>query len=117
MSRSPKTVPSRALPDVASEQVRRDHAQAIAELQKAPAASTQIINGVELANAAYTRVPHGLGRAPRMVTISPIFAGSAPTSGRIFEERGAAAGANRAKAIVLYATGYGSAITVDIEVK
>lgn len=104
------TLKEHRLADPQAEEVRRNRDAAIVELQdQAP----QIIKGVELVEAVAKRVPHNLGRPPNMVIVSPIFLGSS-TPGRIVEER---AGVDRSKAIELYAFGFGSTVTVDVEVK
>ena len=101
------------LVDPTADEVRQNHAACIAELQGMPAATAEIISNVELADGVTTYIPHGLGRAPRMVIVSPIFVGSS-TSGRFVEDRD---GVDRTKAIKLTSIGFGSAVTVDLEVK
>lgn len=98
------------LADTGAEEVRRNHGQAIAEIQAL--VERDIINDVVLEPSTETRVPHRLGRTPQMVVVSPIFDGSS-SNGRILEIR---TSNDRAKAIVLYATGFTTAITVDVQV-
>jgi hypothetical protein len=93
--------------------VRREHEKAIRELQGLPAMQTRIIADVSLADATATPVAHGLGRAPRMLIVSPPRGPS--TSGRIEEIRSSTY--DRTKVIALKATGFGATVTVDIEVK
>lgn len=106
------TIRAQRLADSGAEEVRRNHSQAIAEIQDL--VERDIINDVVLVNGVYTRVPHGLGRPPRMVVVSPIFDGSS-SAGRILEGRSGVV-IDRAKAIFLYATGFTTTITVDVMV-
>jgi len=103
---------AKRLDDVDAEAVRRSHAQAIEELQAAPAMRTRIIKDVVVPDNGTVLVAHGLGRVPEIVLTSP--------------ERGAAAvgvlgegrvGFDRAKYIQLRANGFAAPITVDVEVK
>lgn len=100
------------LADEQLERVRRNHGDAIAELQRLPASSTRTIRDIVLADGVATPVPHGLGR-PAFVTVSPPRGIS--LSGRIEEVRDGAHDRNRY--VVLKQTGCGANITVDIEVK
>jgi hypothetical protein len=93
-----------------AERVRRNHAEAIAELQASPLWRVRIVE-VTLADGVETTVAHGLGRAPRMLWISP--PRGATSTGRIDEIRG---GTRRADVVVLKATGWGATITVDVAV-
>jgi hypothetical protein len=97
------------LPDQLLERVRRNFADAIAELQKLPAAFLRIKSTVVLADGETTMVAHGLGRAPMLVIVSP--PRGAISSGRIEEVR---SGVDSAKYIALKAIGYGGAVTVDV---
>jgi len=94
--------------------MRRNFADAIAELQKLPMASAKVISGVELASGVDTLVPHGLGRAPIMHWPSSVrAAGGVPSAGVIEEYRD---GVDRTRYIKLRASGYGATITVDLVV-
>lgn len=101
------------LVDNTNERVRRNHAEAIVELQKGPCASTRILTDVELQDGVTTKIPHTLGRKPLMTIVSP--ARGAVSSGRIEEVRDGSY--DRGQYIALKATGWGATITVDIEVK
>lgn len=94
------------------ELVRREHARKIIELQQLPSTATRILNDRELASGVTTLIPHGLGRAPKIVLVSP--PRGASSTGRIEEVRTAV---DRTKYIALVATGWGATITVDVEVK
>lgn len=98
------------LADTGAEEVRRNHHDAIGELQLL--ADRDVVSGVSLANGTATRVPHRLGRAPDIVTIS--VPRGATAAGYIVETR---TGIDTSKAIMLTASGYGATITVDVEVK
>lgn len=100
------------LNDDVAERVRRSHAQAIHELQDAPASSLLLIAGVTLAEGVATQVPHGLGRVPTFVREST--PRGAVSAGRIDEIRDGSV--DRAKFVLLKATGYGATITVDVQV-
>lgn len=99
------------LDDETAERVRRSHAEAITALQAAPAVSAVVLADVALVDAVATPIPHGLGRVPRRVLVSP--SRGATSTGRIVETRD---GIDREKYLVLTATGHGATIKVDIEV-
>jgi hypothetical protein len=96
------------LSDDTADRVRRNHAEAIVELQSAPFSGGRVIGGVTLGDGVETPIAHGMGRAPRWVCHSPVRGAS--TSGRIEEVR------RDAKLVILQATGYGAAITIDLVV-
>ena len=97
------------LADRDTDRVRRNHAEAITELQSTPGAGARVLENVELADGVDTPVPHGLPRSPRWVQAS---APRGPASaGRIEEIRGSI---DRSRAVTLRATGYGATITVDV---
>ena len=100
------------LADPTLERVRQEHAAAIRELQLAPAAEMRVLLSVALADGVDTPVPHGLGRAPLWVRESTVRGGV--TAGFVEEIR--TGSADRAKYVVLRATGYGATITVDLAV-
>jgi len=100
------------LDDPKIEEFRRNIARCLRELQEMPASSTVIIESVSLVDSTATVIPHGLGRVPRIVLVSP--PRSATATGRIVETRD---NIDRSRAIILTATGHGATITVDIEVK
>lgn len=99
------------LADTTAEQVRRDHHDAIVELQQQPLVGGLVVADVVLADGVATRVPHKLGRAPIFVKDS--CPRGAASNGRVDEIRD---GTDRAKAIVLKASGWGASITVDVVV-
>lgn len=109
MSLRPVVTPR--LPDTQAEEARRVIVDAVRELQALPAAAMTVLPGVELADGALVSVGHGLGRPPRYVSCStprgPV------SSGCVEEVRD---GTDRARVIVLRATGYGATITVDVAV-
>ena len=98
------------LDDPQLERLRLDTRDRIRELQALPRA-TSIIN-VSLADATTTPVPHGLGRKPIHVSISPPRGGS--TAGWIGEVRDGTY--DLTKFVVLVANGFGATITVDLMV-
>lgn len=93
-----------------AERVRRDHHEAIRELQDSPLASARVIQGVELESGAETPVAHGLGRRPRIVLVSPPRDPS--STGRIEEIR--SSDHDRTSVVALKASGWGATITVDL---
>jgi hypothetical protein len=100
------------LDDEKAERVRRNTQEALAELQRTPAARAGIVRDVTLADGIATPVPHGLGR-PAFATPSP--PRGAVSTGRIEEVRDGTH--DRTKYVVLKATGWGATITLDVEVK
>lgn len=106
-----KSLLALTLADREADRVRRNHAEAIAELQAAPAAGMRVIQDVELADGITTPIPHGLTRAPRWVQVSCVRGAS--STGRVDEIR---ATGDRQRAVYLRATGYGATITVDVQV-
>lgn len=96
------------LADADADRVRRNHAEAITELQATPAAGARVLRGVELADGIDTPVAHGLPRAPSFVTCS--VPRGAIAAGYLEEVR---SGTDR-RAVVLRATGYGATVTVDV---
>lgn len=111
------------LEDPTAETIRRIHAQKIVELQQLAVLATTMIADVTLPNATPVTVAHRLGRAPKMVWVSPArgvgTALGTPTVGYVVELRGAlATGApiDRTKVIVLEAGGFGATVLVDVAV-
>jgi hypothetical protein len=94
------------------ERLRRNHHDAIAELQAGPSARARIIRDVTLADGIATPIAHGLGR-PAFVTHSPPRGPVA--AGWIEEVRDG--NHDRTKYVVLKANSYGGPVTVDLEVK
>lgn len=106
------------LADPDAERVRQSHARAIADLQSGPAASTRVILDVIVPNNGAVLVPHGLGRIPRIVLVSPVR--GAATVGVIGELRGthpSGAAIDRRQSVCITAAGFGADVTVDVEVK
>ena len=93
-----------------AERVRRNHHEAIAEIQQAPLVGAVVLPGIELEDGVETPVAHRLGRAPRFV--SPSIVRGASSAGFIAEIR--AGGYNRAQHLVLKASGWGATITLDL---
>lgn len=100
------------LVDEALERVRRNHHDAISELQRTKGVQARYVLDVELEDGIATPVFHGLGR-PAFATHAPPRGPSA--TGRIEEIRDGSY--DRSKYVVLKATGYGATVTVDLEVK
>lgn len=100
------------LDDQDIERVRQMQHNAIRELQR-KAEDVEITEGVLLADGEETIVPHGLGRAPRFVTVS--VPRGAAAAGYVNEVRSDSH--DRTKYVVLQADDYGATITVDVEVK
>lgn len=96
------------LRDELAERVRRNHAEAIAELQAI--AQLQVIAGVALPNGVTVPIAHGLGRPPRWLSASTPRGGA--TAGRIEEVRDSKV--ERSKTIQLRASGFGGDIVVDV---
>lgn len=104
------------LADPDSEAVRRNHEQRITEFQRLPIAGGELIRNVAIPNASDRLVPHGLGRAPLMVIVSPPRGANAV--GMVRELRGtnpfSGAPIDSAKAVCLRADSFASTITVDV---
>jgi hypothetical protein len=98
------------LSDALLEQVRRNFAEAIAELQQRP--DPRVLANITLQDGIATPVPHKLGRAAAWVAPSAVRGAS--TSGRVEEVRDGTY--DRTKFVTLKATGYGATITVDVVV-
>lgn len=98
-----------------AERVRRSHHEAIVEQQGLVASATQVVNDVSLVDSAVTLVPHGLGRAPRVVLVSP--PRNAVSAGLLVELTDPASNPDRTKYAALRASGFGATVTVDVEVK
>lgn len=97
------------LADEQLERVRRNHADAIGELQKLPSSAARIVYNVSLADGVSTPIAHGLGRRPTFVSHSVVRGAS--TTGRIVET-------NRDDRFVyLTAADWGATITIDVEVQ
>ncbi len=99
------------LADSDVERVRRNHHDALAELQGLPLAGARILRDVSLVDGVATPIAHGLGRAAFVVNSPPR---GATTAGVITEIRDGTQ--DRSKVVVLKASGYGATITVDLQV-
>ncbi len=99
---------------VETDRARRELTDAVQELQRSPLAGVRVISNVSLADATATPVPHGLGKVPTFVWVSPPRGPS--TSGRIEEIRSTSGTSDRKKFVTLTANGYGATITVDVAV-
>lgn len=100
------------LADQAAERVRRNHAEAIAELQKQPFAFGRIIPDVRLLDGVAVPIAHGFGRVCVFVTHS--IPRGALAAGYIEEIRDGSH--DRSKFVTLKASGFGAVITVDLVV-
>src|SRR4051812_47181094 len=112
-----KAVLSKQLADRDADQVRRSHADAIRELQVAPASSMRVLRDVQLPNGVEVPIAHKLGRAPAWVKESA--PRGAATTGLVRDMGSVTAAGvpiDRAQRIVLRADGYGATITVDVMV-
>lgn len=103
--------PDIRLPDEDQERVRRGTRQSIRELQVMPAATLTPLGEFELEDGVSRYIPHGLGRKPLQVMVSPPRGPS--STGRIEEIRD---GVDRSKFLVLQANGWGATIKVDVAV-
>lgn len=107
----------KTLADRDADQVRRSHAQGIRELQGLPIAAANLLPGVSLPNAVGRQIPHGLGRKPSMIWISP--PRGAATGGVIQDYAGATPSGvanDQTKTLSLRAIDFGADIVVDIVV-
>lgn len=95
------------LDDSKAEQVRRNHHDALLELQRVAISRDNIVT-VTLREGQETKVPHRLGRSPTMVIYSPIR--GAVATGRIDDVRRE----DRSKALTLTAIGWGADITLEV---
>jgi hypothetical protein len=107
-----KKLSNTRLADADAERVRQEHAAAIGELQNLPASALRVVRDVVLADGVETPVSHGLGRPPAWSSVS--CPRNPSSSGRIEEVR--SGGHDRAKVVVLKASGWGATITVDLAV-
>lgn len=98
------------LDDQKADDVRRNQEARMRALEDL--SDRELVEGVALADGVETRVPHRLGKKPRLVLVSAVRGAAAP--GYINELRDGSA--DRTKAIVLVATDYGATVTVDVEV-
>ena len=97
------------LTDERAERARREHDEAIRELQASPLFPARIVRDVSMPDATNVIMQHGFGRPVVAIVGAPR---GASTSGRIEEIR--ATGYDRSKVIVLKATGWGATITADV---
>ncbi len=98
------------LADKDSEQARRVLVDAVLELQATPAAQANYVTGLALADGVITNVDHGLEREPLMLFVSPP---RGPTSKGMIEEIRTTV-TDRAKTVLLRATGYTATVVVDV---
>jgi hypothetical protein len=101
-----------ALPDPLAERVRRNHDECIRELQQLPSATLHVVKNVSLVDGVETTVAHKLGRLPDFVQVS--VPRGATTNGSVDEIRDGTH--DRAKVIVLLASGYTTTVLVDVVV-
>jgi hypothetical protein len=106
------------LADLQAERVRINTDRRIGELQALPITGATVLAGIQLPTSTDVFVPHGLGREPSMVIVSPPYP-IVLTSGGIFELRGVSSlggPIDRSQAIVLRAFDWGITVTVDVMV-
>lgn len=108
-----KTLTPIKLADDNAERVRREHHDAISEIQKKASVNSLTIADVQLVNAVTTPISHALGKAPTHVT--PSAPRGATAAGYITEIRDGTV--DRTKQIQLQANGFGATITVDVKVE
>jgi hypothetical protein len=106
-----KAVPPRIDDRKVDEAIRETH-QRIDEIAASPITGRRIIANVQLADGVDTPIPHGLGRAATWVKTS--CPRGAVAAGYIVDVR--TTSHDRAKFVVLKATGWGATIEVDVEV-
>lgn len=119
-ARRPKRPIGAQLDDPTAERVRRSHADAIRELQAAPAVLA--LGDVVLANAVDVVVPHRLGREPEQIIVGPprdatsasALAAGPGSTGRIVEVRSGSY--DLTQVVVLKATGWGTTVTAKVSV-
>lgn len=99
------------LEDRDAELVRLEHERKIVELQKQPLVQGKPLTGIVLADGVTTAIAHGMGR-PVLVFVSPVR--GAVSAGWIAESRDGSY--DRSKFVVLTASGFGAAVTVDLVV-
>lgn len=103
-----KSLQTIKLADENAERVRRNHAEAIVELQQSPLAGARVLT-VVLADGQAVPVSHRLGRAP--LAVIPSAVRGAVTTGRIEEIRG---GTRRDQTITLKASDWGGTIECEV---
>jgi hypothetical protein len=101
---------SLVLPDQLLERVRSNFVEVIRELQASLFVGGRLLKDVSLGDGVETPIAHGLGRAPQIVLTSPVR--DPRLVGMIEELR--STGHDRSRFIVLKASGYDQAITVDV---
>lgn len=109
------------LVDDAAERVRRNHEQQITEIQSREILDARVIHGVVLGSGGPpVTVAHGLGRPPKVVSISAIrwVDGTAISAGSVLDYGAQVAGVpiDRSRNVVLLGIGFGVAVTVDVTV-
>ncbi len=98
------------LKDDDAERVRRNHADAIRELQQQPLVGAVVSSGVALQDGIETPVAHRLGRIPQFVRESCPRGAATVGLVEVIDN----AQYDRSKWVVLRATGWGATITVDV---
>jgi hypothetical protein len=105
------------LKDDDAERVRQSHARAIEELQALPILSARRLRSIALPNAVEVEIPHGLGRVPQMVSVSPpLGAASVGLISLVVGKHASGAPIDPSQSICLLASAFGSTITVDVMV-
>jgi len=90
------------------ERVRRNHHEAIEEIQRAPGVGMTVLKGITLADGVATKVAHRLGRMP--LWVGPSVPRGAVAAGYIVETE------RTDKFVTLTAASYGATITLDLAV-
>lgn len=111
MTRLPPLVELK-LADPVAEQARASHADSLRALRRGLFAEASVLAGIELADATETPIAHKLGRVPKVVIVSPHRGASA--GGAVEEIRTSTY--DRARVVVLKATGFSATVTVDVVV-
>lgn len=98
------------LADPVAEQLRESHAASLRALRGGLFAEAELLADVELADGVATPISHRLGRVPRVVLVTPHRGATA--AGAIEEVRSSTY--DRARVVVLRATGYSATVKVDV---
>lgn len=102
------------LADPKADEMARDHAKRLREMQDAPAINARVFRDIELPDGEDVHIKHGFGVVPSMVTVS-VPRGAITAAGWI--EEVASGSTDRRNAVVLQANDYGATVTVNVEIK
>jgi hypothetical protein len=109
-----KSLSKRKLDDARLEENRREHSDAIEELQRVVGRTASVLANITLEDGIDTPIAHRLGRVPSLVVPSAP-RGEALTPGVITDVRGPKI--DRRAVIMLRADGFGGPIVIDVEVR